>query len=65
MEKNIGKTDKWIRISMAGFLFPLLFITKGPARWMGILSIPLLGTALANRCGLYTILGKSTCKIEN
>lgn len=65
MQKNVGTADKWMRISMASLLFPLLFLVKGPVKWMGLLSIPLLGTALLNRCGLYSVLGLDTCKIEN
>ncbi|MCC5889685.1 MAG: DUF2892 domain-containing protein [Alkalibacterium sp.] len=65
MEKNVGNSDKWLRLIMAALIFPLLFVIKGPVKWAGLVSVPLLGTALMGRCGLYAALGINTCKLEN
>jgi hypothetical protein len=50
MKKNIGKTDKWIRIAVglaavaAGIYFK---------SWWGLIGLVLIGTALINTCPLY------------
>ena len=62
MEKNVGKNDKMIRIVLAIAIFPLLFLNSTPFRWFGFVSIPLLFTALTQRCGAYKILGTDTCE---
>ncbi|PRY83511.1 YgaP family membrane protein [Alkalibacterium olivapovliticus] len=64
MKMNVGKTDSTIRIILSLLLLPLLFTNKGPSRWIGLFSIPLLGTALTRKCGAYALMGKSTCEIE-
>ncbi|MCC5896227.1 MAG: DUF2892 domain-containing protein [Alkalibacterium sp.] len=65
MKRNVGEKDRTIRIILSILVFPLLFIISGPAKWVGLASLPLLGTALARRCGAYAVLGKSTCTIED
>ncbi|MFO8069731.1 MAG: DUF2892 domain-containing protein [Alkalibacterium sp.] len=62
MEKNVGKKDKMIRIVLAIAIFPLLFLNATPIRWFGFLSIPLLFTALTQRCGPYALMGVNTCE---
>lgn len=64
MKMNVGEKDRTIRIILSFVLFPLLFILHGPAKWIGLLSIPLLGSALTRKCGAYALMGTSTCEIE-
>lgn len=64
MDKNVGKSDKWVRLILGIVLFPMLFLVKGHVKWLGLLSLPLLSTALTSKCGLYTVLGVNTCKLE-
>jgi hypothetical protein len=58
MKKNVGTTDKVIRIiiglgiAAAGFYFK---------SWWGLLAIVPLATAIMGNCGLYSIFGCSTC----
>ncbi len=57
MEKNIGRTDQIIRLSL-GILIIILGIMEGS--WLGIIGfIPLL-TAFFNRCPLYPVFGIDT-----
>ena len=59
MKKNVGPTDKVIRIviglgiAAAGYYYQ---------SWWGLLAIIPLATAFLNFCGLYTIFGLSTCR---
>ncbi|NLJ50981.1 MAG: DUF2892 domain-containing protein [Alcaligenaceae bacterium] len=60
MNKNIGSTDRWIRIIVGVVLIVLaLTDTIGAWGWLGI--IP-LATALINFCPLYRLIGLSTRK---
>lgn len=60
MNKNIGSTDRWIRIIVGVVLIVLaLTDTIGVWGWLGI--IP-LATALINFCPLYRLIGLSTRK---
>jgi hypothetical protein len=67
MVKNIGKTDKIVRIVLAIVLAGLDFfeVVTGPFSWLlSVVAIILLVTALINFCPLYKILGKSTCEVD-
>jgi hypothetical protein len=61
MKRNIGNTDMAIRIiiglaiAAAGFYYN---------SWWGLVAIIPLVTAFTGFCGLYSILGISTCKIK-
>jgi Protein of unknown function (DUF2892) len=67
MKKNIGSTDKIIRI-VAAIVIAVLYFTKtitGTASIvLGIVASILLLTSLINFCPLYAILGTNTCKIK-
>ena len=67
MIKNVGQTDKIIRIVLAVILASLDFfeVVKGAFSWvLSVVAIVLLATALLNFCPLYKILGKSTCEVK-
>ena len=62
MKANVGGFDKRARILGGSFLLGLVMVGAiGPWGLIGI--IPLV-TGLAERCGLYSILGISTCKLK-
>ncbi|MBP9758504.1 DUF2892 domain-containing protein [Candidatus Dojkabacteria bacterium] len=67
MKKNIGKTDKIIRLVIAAGLVGLYFTNLVPPV-VGIIAIIfgviLAATALIGYCGLYTLLGISTCPVK-
>ncbi len=65
MKKNIGNTDKLIRLLLALLVAVLYFagvISGTLAIILGILAIVLVATSMVSFCGLYTILGINTCK---
>jgi hypothetical protein len=66
MKRNVGKTDKIIRIVIAAALVAL-FLTNVVSGTPGIIALAVAGislfTAFANFCGLYRLVGISTCKI--
>ena len=65
MNKNIGNTDKLIRLLLALLVAVLYFagvISGTLAIILGILAIVLVATSMVSFCGLYTILGINTCK---
>lgn len=66
MIKNIGKTDKIIRIVLALILASLDYfeVVTGAFSWvLSVLAIVLLVTSLLNFCPLYKVLGKNTCDL--
>ncbi len=67
MKKNMGTTDKLIRVVIAaaiGLLYYLDYISGTLAYVLMGIAIILLITSLINFCPLYRLLGKSTCKIN-
>lgn len=63
MKKNIGTTDKWIRIVVGLFLISLVF--WGPETAWGWIGLIPLATALINFCPLYVPFKISTRKEAN
>ncbi len=67
MKKNVGAVDKVIRIVLAAVLV-ILYLANVVSGTLGIVfivvALVLLLTAFLNFCGLYALLGISTCKKE-
>ncbi len=57
MKKNMGITDKWVRI-VAGLLIGAAGIYF--KTWWGLIGLVFLATALINTCPLYLPFGIST-----
>ena len=67
MKKNVGTSDKVIRISLAIVLLILFFtdVLTGTAGILAIIaSVALIGTSIFSFCGIYTLFGANTCSIE-
>jgi hypothetical protein len=69
MKKNIGNTDRFVRI-MFGIILLILFmsgvLSENPTiKWilLGVSAI-LIITSFATFCPLYAVLGKSTCDVK-
>ncbi|MEX1308566.1 MAG: DUF2892 domain-containing protein [Eubacteriales bacterium] len=60
MTKNVGKTDKVIRIVLAVALFSLFIFLDGSAKWWGLLGFVPLATGLMGSCPLYSVFKIST-----
>lgn len=58
MTKNVGKTDKIIRIILGiGIAAAGIYYQS----WWGLLAVIPIATAFMNFCGLYTLIGINTC----
>jgi len=60
--KNVGKTDKIIRIILGLVLLSLVFILQGNIRFIGLLGIIPLVTAFTGYCPIYGLFHLSTNK---
>lgn len=68
MEKNMGATDKTIRIIIAiaiAVLYYMDIISGTTAIVLGIIAIIFALTSLINFCPLYSLFGINTCKRKN
>ena len=67
MKKNVGNTDKSVRVLLAiavALLYYFNVIEGALAYILMAVAIILLVTSLINFCPLYRILGINTCKIK-
>jgi hypothetical protein len=61
MKKNVGNTDKWIRIILGAVIIVLGLINQS---WWGLVGILPLATAFMGVCPGYLPFGISTCKTD-
>ncbi len=64
MDKNVGGTDKVIRIVVGLAVLSLLFLLKHPDRWLGLIGLIPILTATVGWCPAYSIFGINTCKTK-
>jgi Protein of unknown function (DUF2892) len=64
MKTNVGTIDRVIRIVLGVVLLSLLFLVQGNLRWIGLVGIVPLGTALMGWCPLYALFGMSSCPMK-
>lgn len=60
--KNVGKTDKLIRIIIGIVLLSMFFFVEGNARYFALIGIIPLYTGITGNCMLYKIFGINTRK---
>jgi hypothetical protein len=67
MKKNMGYTDRIIRLSMAT-LIAVLYVTnviEGTlAMALGVVAVIFAATSFVNFCPLYSMLGINTCQTK-
>ena len=51
--KNVGKIDRIVRVVIALVLFSLFFVLEGNLKWLGLIGLVPLGTAVVGVCPLY------------
>jgi len=61
MQKNIGKTDRIIRVIVG---FAIIGGGFYYGSWWGIVGLIPLVTAAIGWCSLYSVIGISTCKTD-
>jgi hypothetical protein len=72
MERNVGSLDQNVRIVVGALAGLLSLATLGgqvglpdvAAPVLGIVAVVALVTGLSGTCGLYSVLGVSTCPAE-
>ncbi len=67
MTKNMGSTDKLIRLTVAAVVAVLYFtdtISGILSIVLGVVAVIFALTSLVNFCPLYTILDVNTCKVK-
>jgi len=65
MQKNVGTTDKVVRIIVGLVLLSLLVIRSDNTRWIGLIGLVPLLTVVMSWCPLYTLLGIKTCRTDS
>lgn len=61
MQVNMGTMDRVIRVIAGLGLLSLFFVLESNLRWLSLVGVVLIGTALASRCPVYAPLGIKTC----
>lgn len=66
LTKNVGQVDRIIRIALGIALIAGFFLNAGATYgWLYLVGGAIaLATGLLSSCGLYSIFGFSTCKLE-
>jgi hypothetical protein len=64
MKVNVGGIDRMLRILVGLGLIALVFVVEGGLRWWGLVGILPLVTGTFRFCPAYTLLGLSTCPLE-
>lgn len=72
MSQNVGATDRQLRTALGaifgvGSLATLAGVGSLPtvlSPVLGVLALIMLGTAATGTCGLYSVLGVSTCSVK-
>jgi hypothetical protein len=62
MKANVGSTDRIIRFVLGLLLLSTVVLFKGDARWLGLIGLIPVATAVLKSCPIYTVFGLSTCQ---
>lgn len=73
METNVGATDRRVRTAIGaivglvslGILGGVVPLPMVASPVLGIIAIMALGTAATGTCGLYSVIGVSTCPMDS
>jgi hypothetical protein len=60
MTQNVGNIDRAIRIVVGLALLSMLIFVGSEWKWLGVIGLVPLLTALAGRCPAYSVLGVKT-----
>lgn len=65
MQQNVGGIDRVLRVLIGLALLSLLYWGEGNLKWLGLIGIVPIATALLRFCPMYSIVGISTCSTSN
>lgn len=60
-EKNVGTTDRIVRLVVGLALLSLFVVLEGAARWLGLIGVVVLLTAAFSFCPAYAMACCNTC----
>ena len=60
MERNVGNLDRTARVLLGVALLAAVFLLDAPQRWLGLMGLVPLATALTRWCPAYTLFGIDT-----
>lgn len=63
LSQNVGTMDRIIRIVLGIILLGIAW--QMMLWWAGVIGVVVLLTGVLRWCGLYSLFGISTCKMEN
>ena len=61
MTRNVGSMDRLIRLVIGVLVLGLYGALEAPWRYVTLLGLIPVGTALTGTCPIYTLLGIDTC----
>lgn len=64
MTTNIGKMDRVIRIVVGLILLSLVYFLEGNIRWLGLIGLIPLATAIVRWCPAYSLFGWSSASAK-
>lgn len=62
MKANVGGMDRFIRMIIGLALLSLMLFIDGNWKYIGLIGLVPIFTALIKFCPLYTLFGVNTCK---
>jgi hypothetical protein len=62
MKVNEGSLDRIIRVILGLIILSLWFVLQGNAKYLALIGLIPILTALIGWCPLYSIFGLNTCK---
>ncbi len=65
MQNVCSTTERWVRAILGIALLSLLFFLDGGIRFIGLLGLVLIATAIFRYCPLSHLLGVNTCEIRH
>lgn len=65
MQQNVGGIDRVLRVLIGLALLSLLYWGEGNLKWLGLIGIVPIATALLRFCPMYSIVGISTGSTGN
>ena len=64
MQTNLGTVDRAIRVLVGLALLSFILTGETAARWLGLIGLVPLATALAGTCPVYALFGATTCPLR-
>ncbi len=61
MNQNVGSADRVVRVVIGLALLSLIWLLHGNMRWLGLIGLVPLLTAVVGFCPLYLPFGIRTC----